>query len=98
MAVEHARQALIDALWTDAARAAIFAAVDNAPLAFPGAIRTARKGYTAWARQFQFAALRPLKGGGAAPRPGRCPPRLRWPARAAAATKSWSERLEEPAC
>ena len=56
--------ALIDALWTDPASRAIFEAIDQMATAAPGALRTARKGYTAWSRAFQFAAARPLKGGG----------------------------------
>jgi hypothetical protein len=56
---------LIDALWTDAASRAIFEAVRAAATALPDTIETARKGYTAWSRKVQFAALRPKKGGGA---------------------------------
>ncbi|MBA3810433.1 MAG: DUF4287 domain-containing protein [Caulobacteraceae bacterium] len=55
--------ALISTLWVDPTSCAIFEAVDAAALALPGAIRTARKGYTAWSRQVQFAAARPMKGG-----------------------------------
>ncbi|HXV00903.1 MAG TPA: DUF5655 domain-containing protein [Caulobacteraceae bacterium] len=55
--------ALIEALWTDAAARDIYQAIDTAALALPGALRTARKGYTAWSRTFQFAAARPVKGG-----------------------------------
>ncbi|HEY5289163.1 MAG TPA: DUF4287 domain-containing protein [Caulobacteraceae bacterium] len=56
---------LIDALWTDDASRAIFETLDNAAQALPGTVRTARKGYTAWSRTFQYAAVKPLKGGGA---------------------------------
>jgi len=55
--------ALIDALWVDPASRAIYEAVDAAALALEGTIRTARKGYAAWSRKVQFAALKPLKGG-----------------------------------
>ena len=55
-------QGLIDALWTDPAARSLYEAVDRVAMALPGAIRTARKGYTAWSRTFQFAALRPVKG------------------------------------
>ena len=58
-------EALIDHLWTDPAARAIFDAVRSAALALPDTIETARKGYTAWSRKVQFAALRPKKGGGA---------------------------------
>jgi len=54
---------LIEALWTDPQSRAIYEVVDQAAGALPGTIRTARKGYTAWSRGFQFAAARPLKGG-----------------------------------
>jgi hypothetical protein len=84
-------EALIDALWTDPASRAIYDAVDAAALALPGAIRTARKGYTAWTRKVQFAALRPVKGGGAtlglAVKPD-FDARLEPPR-----SESWSERL-----
>jgi hypothetical protein len=55
---------LITVLWTVAGSRAIYEAIDAAALGLPGALRTARKGYTAWSRTFQFAAARPLKGGG----------------------------------
>jgi hypothetical protein len=54
---------LIEALWPDRAARAIYDALDLQAMALEGAIRTPRKGYTAWARRFQFAAARPLKGG-----------------------------------
>ena len=54
---------LIDALWTDPASRAIFDAVRAAATALPDTIETARKGYTAWSRKVQFAALKPKKGG-----------------------------------
>ena len=57
-------ESLITALWTDAASRAIYEAIDAAAHALPGTLRTARKGYTAWSKTFQFAAARPLKGGG----------------------------------
>src|SRR5665213_52326 len=56
-------EALIAALWTDAASKAIFEAIDARASALPEAVRTARKGYTAWSRKVQFAAARPVKGG-----------------------------------
>ncbi len=58
-------EALIDTLWSDPASRAIFEAVRAAARALPGTIETARKGYTAWSRKVQYAALRPIKDGGA---------------------------------
>ena len=55
--------ALVDSLWADPGARAIYQAVDTAALSLDGAIRTARKGYTAWARKVQFAAAKPVKGG-----------------------------------
>ena len=84
--------ALIDALWTDPASRAIFQAIDARTSAMPDAIRTARKGYTAWSRKVQFAAARPVKGGkamlGLAVTPD-INPRLE-----AVKNESWSERLK----
>ena len=82
-------EALIDSLWTDPASRAIFEAVRSAAKALPDTIETARKGYTAWSRKVQFAALRPRKGGGAIlglavpPEDGLKP----------AKNQGWSERL-----
>jgi hypothetical protein len=56
-------EALIEGLWTDADAREIYEAIDGAALALPGVLRTARKGYTAWSRAFQFAAARPVRGG-----------------------------------
>jgi hypothetical protein len=83
---------LIAMLWTDSAAAAIFHALDAAARKPNEVIQTARKGYTAWSRQFQFAAARPIKGGklmlGLALPPD-ANPRLEAPK-----TESWSERLK----
>ncbi len=54
---------LIAALWSTPGARAIFEAVDDLAQRLPGSLRTARKGYTAWSREFQYAAARPLKGG-----------------------------------
>jgi len=56
---------LIANVWTDPSARKIFEAVDAAAAAPSGVTRTARKSYTAWSRKVQFAALRPLKTGGA---------------------------------
>ena len=83
---------LIEALWTDPASTAIFLAADVAARAPGEVIQTARKGYTAWARNFQFAAAKPLKGGkvmlGVALAPD-ASPRLEAPR-----NEGWSERLK----
>ena len=85
-------QALIDALWVDAGSRAILQAVETAVADLPDTVRTARKGYTAWSRKVQFAALRPTRGGGAilgvAVTPA-IPGRLQTPR-----NESWSERLK----
>jgi hypothetical protein len=54
---------LIAALWSSPGARAIFEAIDVLADLLPGALRTARKGYTAWSREFQYAAARPLRGG-----------------------------------
>ena len=58
----------------------------------PGLVSAQRKSFTAFSREFQFAAIRPAKGGGAvlglALEPS-TDPRLEAPKR-----ESWSERLK----
>ncbi|HEY3889912.1 MAG TPA: DUF4287 domain-containing protein [Caulobacteraceae bacterium] len=82
----------IEALWTDPAARAIFAAIDVAARQPGEVIQTARKGYTAWSRKVQFAAARPVKGGkamlGLAVAPD-ASARLEAPK-----SESWSERLK----
>jgi hypothetical protein len=83
---------LRDALWTDAASRAILDAVEALVLKLPDVVIGQRKGFSAWSRTYQFAAMRPLKGGharlGLAVEPG-ADPRLE-PAR----KEGWSERLK----
>ena len=83
---------LLAMLWTDPAATAIFHALDAAARKPNEVIQTARKGYTAWSRQFQFAAARPIKGGkvmlGCALTTD-AHPRLEAPK-----NESWSERLK----
>jgi hypothetical protein len=55
--------ALVDALWADPGARDIYEAINTAAVSLEGAMRTARKGYTAWSRRVQFAAARPTKGG-----------------------------------
>ena len=56
-------EALVDELWGEPGARAIFDAVNARVGGLEGVVRTARKGYTAWSRRVQFAALRPLKNG-----------------------------------
>jgi hypothetical protein len=83
--------ALIEALWTDPASRAIFEVLRGEAMTLPDVVQTARKGYTAWSRRVQFAAIRPVKGGkamlGLAVKP-EAAGRL-----SARASESWSERL-----
>lgn len=84
--------ALRAALWKDPASTAIFEAVEAAVAHFPGLVTGQRKGFSAWSRNFQFAAVRPIKGGKA--RIGLCvtpdaDPRLVEPK-----NEGWSERLK----
>jgi len=82
---------LIEALWTDPTARAMYDALDAQAMRLSGAIRTPRKGYTAWARRFQFAAAKPLKGGALSLGLGvplDLDPRLE-----PRGSQSWSERL-----
>ena len=55
--------ALKDGLWSDPASRAIFDAVEALVLTLPQIVVGQRKGFSAWSRNYQFAAMRPLKGG-----------------------------------
>jgi hypothetical protein len=83
---------LLAALWVDPASRAIFEALDAAARKPNAVIQTARKGYTAWSREVQFAAARPVRGGklilGLAISPD-ANARLEAPR-----SESWSERLK----
>ena len=84
--------ALRAALWKDPASTAIFQAVEAAVAGFPGLVTGQRKGFSAWSKNFQFASIRPIKGGKA--RLGLCvspdaDPRLVEPK-----NEGWSERLK----
>jgi hypothetical protein len=80
------------ALWTDPAALAILEAVEAAVADFDGLVTGQRKGFTAWSREFQFAAAKPVKGGtavlGLAVTPD-ASPRLLEPK-----NEGWSERLK----
>jgi len=87
--------ALRDALWTDPAQRSIYEAVLAAVTDFPGLVTGQRKGYSAWSKAYQFAAVRPVKGGarlGLAVSPD-ADPRLT-PAKP---NEGWSERLKSTA-
>ena len=81
-----------EALWKDPAARAVLEAVERRVDALEGVVGGQRKGYTAWSRKHQFAALRPVKSGGA--RLGLAVPPDFAPGLAAARNESWSERLK----
>ena len=85
-------EALLSALWKDPGSLAVLEALERATGGVTGVVTTQRKGYTAFSRAVQFAAMRPLKGGRAllglkldAAASDRLAP--------AARRESWSERL-----
>jgi hypothetical protein len=84
--------ALRAALWTDPASTAILRALEAAVADLDGLVTGQRKGFTAWSRDVQFAAAKPVRGGtallGLALTP-EASPRLSPPR-----TESWSERLK----
>lgn len=82
---------LVDSLWSDPGSRAIFEAVDKEAMSLGGVTRTARRGYTAWSRKVQFAALRPTPGGTALL--GVAAPVDIAMGLAARQSQSWSERL-----
>jgi hypothetical protein len=80
------------ALWTDPSSKAILEALEAAVADFDGLVTGQRKTYSAWSRQFQFAAAKPVKGGAAVLGVAVTPdasPRLLEPR-----NESWSERLK----
>ena len=82
--------ALADTLWSDPAARAIFERIRVLATALPDVITGQRRGFTAFSRNFQFAAARPVKATvrlGLAVEPSAHPPLLP-PGR-----DSWSERL-----
>ena len=83
---------LRDALWTDPASRAILEAAQAAATALPDVVMGQRKQFTAFSREFQFASVKPIKGGkaslGLAVTPD-ADPRLEVPK-----NESWSERLK----
>lgn len=80
------------ALWTDLAQLAILEAVEAAVADFPGLVTGQRKAFTAWSNKAQFAALKPIKKGGAVLGLAVTPdisPRLAEPK-----AEGWSDRLK----
>lgn len=85
-------EGLRSALWKNAASNAILVAFEAAIADIPELIPTQRKGYSAWSRKVQFAALKPLRNGQALlglALPFESDSRLR-----ASKRESWSERLK----
>ncbi|MEQ7155919.1 DUF4287 domain-containing protein [Brevundimonas aurifodinae] len=80
------------ALWKDAGSLAILEAVERIAAGVDGVVPTQRKGYTAWSRSVQFAAMRPLKGGRAL-LGLKLEPEASARLSAAVRKESWSERL-----
>lgn len=56
-------EALADKLWTDPGQRAVMEAVKASALALPEVVIGQRQGFTAFSRKFQFASIRPAKGG-----------------------------------
>jgi len=88
----NAGDKLCDALWTDPQSRAILEAIRKAACALPDVVTGQRKTFTAFSRAFQFASVRPLKGGKAMlglAIPPQADPRLQLPK-----NEGWSERLK----
>jgi hypothetical protein len=79
-------------LWKDPAAAAIFDAIEAVVRDYPDLVIGQRKGFSAWSRNFQFAAVRPLKGGKA--RLGLCVSPDADPCLEPYKNEGWSERLK----
>ncbi|HEY2357099.1 MAG TPA: DUF4287 domain-containing protein [Phenylobacterium sp.] len=79
-------------LWSDPTSAAIFEAVEKLAIALPDVVTGQRKAFTAFSREFQFASVKPIRGGkavlGLAVAP-EADPRLQPPK-----NEGWSERLK----
>jgi hypothetical protein len=84
--------ALRDTLWADASSRAILEAVEKLTLVLPEVVASQRKGFSAWSRKYQFAALRPVRGGMA--RLGLALPPDAHDFLLAAKNEGWSERLK----
>ena len=83
---------LRDALWTDPVSRAILEAIQAAATALPDVVMGQRKQFTAFSREFQFASVKPIKGGKASLGLALTPDadaRLELPK-----NEAWSERLK----
>lgn len=85
--------ALRAALWKDPASTAILEAVEAKVKALPKLVTGQRKGFSAWSREFQFAAIKPTKGGTALLGLA-VPPDANARLEAANGREGWSERLK----
>lgn len=82
-----------EALWVDPASRAVLDALEaEINVTLPESLRTQRKAFTAWSKSVQFAAIKPIKGGGAIL--GLAVPPDASPLLMAAGKESWSERLK----
>lgn len=79
-------------LWADPGSRAILEAVEAAVAGLPGLVSAQRKGFTAFSKEFQFASVRPAKGGGA--RLGLAVEPTADPRLEAPKNEGWSERLK----
>lgn len=82
---------LRDTLWADPGSRAILEAIEAAVADLPGLVSAQRKAFTAFSKAFQFASVRPVRGGGARlglAVPPDADPRLQPPK-----NEGWSERL-----
>ena len=84
--------ALRESLWTDPASRAVLAEVESLVLKLPDVVTGQRKGFSAWSRKYQFAALRPVRGGAA--RLGLALAACAHPMLEATKNEAWSERLK----
>ncbi|ESQ92191.1 hypothetical protein ABAC460_04695 [Asticcacaulis sp. AC460] len=80
------------ALWKDAQSAAILQAIEALISQISDVVPTQRKGYSAWSRKVQFAALKPVRGGQALLGLALSP--QTYPRLEACGKESWSERLK----
>ena len=80
-----------DPLWAEPGPRAVFEALAALATGLDGVVIGRRKGYTAFSRRYQFAAVRPVRGGEV--RLGLAVPPEADPRLVEAAREGWSERL-----
>lgn len=85
-------QALREALWHDAGSLAVLEAIEAMAAKVPDVTSAQRKNYTSFSRKVQFAAMRPLKSGGAV-MGLKLDPAVSDRLAPAVRKESWSERL-----